>query len=125
MENQVDYLIERLMENISYDIREADVFVFGYKELGQMVTEKLLLLGVRVRVGGFLDNNIVDPANDNITYVYSNKMETIKRFIHPDDIVINTIPYVFSGNDDSICKSKHIVDIDNYTNNYQKTYIKK
>lgn len=124
MDNQVDYLIERLIEITSYDMSEVNVFVFGYKDLGKRLTRRLLQMGARVRVGDLLDNNMVDPANDYITYVYSSKIETIKSLINSDDVVINTIPNIFSSGSYG-CKSKCIIDIDNYNKDNQKTYIKK
>ncbi|HHT38469.1 MAG TPA: hypothetical protein GXZ95_03515 [Mollicutes bacterium] len=115
-------IIEEIQKTIPYNICEAEVFVCGYDDLGKLLIEKLLSMGARVRVGDFLTQRAPDFANDNITYIYTEKSESLKKMISPDEIVINTIPNLFQVNDENTtCKSRNIIDIDSYNSTYQKT----
>lgn len=86
----VNYLFDELKNNLTYDVGEARVFVFGYDAVGLKLVEKLIELGSKVRVGTMSREEFDSLVKQHINCVYSNKLETIKRLIEEDEIVINT-----------------------------------
>jgi hypothetical protein len=125
-EMKVNYLIDELKSR--QNISKPNVFIFGYDNLGAMLSHNLLSMGINIRVGITCWDEIYNLLHHKISCIYANNNNTLAALVENDEFIINTTNDKFSPN---IMEKIHnyLIDINDYDiekEEYsQKTYASK
>lgn len=94
----VEGIIADLIVNTESTIKNSNVLVFGYGNVGKVLVDYLIVLGANVTVAVVEDNDkfILDSFSINNFYSYDN-CSLIKE-IHSNDIIVNTVPSTIIDN---------------------------
>lgn len=112
----VEGIIADVIVNTDITVKDSDILVFGYGNIGKVLVEYLTLLGANVTVSIIEENDKLYLDSNRIKNFYSTDTNRLISEIGKNDIIINTVPSVIVNDDlvKYVNRNAYILDISSH-----------
>ncbi len=112
----VEGIIADIIINTEKTIKNSNVLVFGYGNIGNVLVKYLRLLGANVSVAVIENNDKLDLDSIGVDCFYSYDQSDLISHISSTDIIINTVPSTVIDDDNIkyINRNAYVLDISSH-----------
>lgn len=109
----VEGIIADIIINTEITIKNSNVLVFGYGNIGKVLVKYLKMLGANVSVAVIKDEDKLELDSNGIKCFYSYNKNDLINSINNIDTIINTVPSTVISNNDikHINRNAYVLDI--------------
>lgn len=121
----VEGILADIIENTDISIKDANIMVIGYGNIGKKLVDILRYLNANVLVSVKEEDDYIDLKHKGIYTVYSNDHYTMKLGLNISNIIINTVPTLVLNHEyiDSVRNDAYVLDISSYPYGIDKEYL--